>query len=334
MDYINYVKQQPMTGFTGFGGGAASLQFHEGAGDGSYSAAPYGGAGPSTRAVTGGGYVPGSPFDSNIMNYFTVASPGNATDFGDLSHIRQDMGAVSNGPRGVYGGGHGGGEQDIVDYITIASTGNATDFGDLTQARHGIYGISNDTRGIFVGGTTSPKNVMDYITIASTGNATDFGDYNDDTTRNPGAVNDHVRGVIACSGTHANAGGKLEYITIATTGDSSDFGDLNWNLSLGAGASNTTTGIFIQGSTSPGKAMDWITIQTLGDGADFGDLIVTGSMTKATGSDTRLVRFGAAPFDNVIEYVTYASTSNAVDFGNLTYSASAVAGTSNGHGGL
>ena len=57
-------------------------------------------------------------------------------------------------------------------------------------------------------------------------------------------------------------------------------------------------------------------------------------MTKATGSDTRLVRFGASPFNDVIEYVTYASASNSVDFGNLTYDASAIAGTSNGHGGL
>ena len=159
MDYINYVKQQPIAGMTGFGGGAASLAFEytaSGGGGGSY-----GGAGPATRAVAGGGYHSGSPFDSDAMSYFAVHTLGSAADFGDLSHIRQDMGAASNGPRAVYGGGHGGSEQNIMDYVTIASTGNAQDFGDLTQSRHGIDAISNDTRGIFCGGTTSPKNVMD-----------------------------------------------------------------------------------------------------------------------------------------------------------------------------
>ena len=28
MEYINYVKQSPIAGFTGFGGGATNLNFH------------------------------------------------------------------------------------------------------------------------------------------------------------------------------------------------------------------------------------------------------------------------------------------------------------------
>jgi hypothetical protein len=37
---------------------------------------------------------------------------------------------------------------------------------------------------------------------------------------------------------------------------------------------------------------------------------------------------------NVIDYVTIASTGNAIDFGDLTFSKYGVTGLSNGHGGL
>ena len=45
---------------------------------------------------------------------------------------------------------------------------------------------------------------------------------------------------------------------------------------------------------------------------------------------------GGAPGDgNVIDYVSIASTSNATDFGNLTYAGTqGGGGNSNGHGGL
>ncbi len=41
----------------------------------------------------------------NIIEYVTIASPGNATDFGDLTQLRSYVGGVSNGTRGCFGGG-------------------------------------------------------------------------------------------------------------------------------------------------------------------------------------------------------------------------------------
>ena len=118
----------------------------------------------------------------NVMEYLTIASAGNATDFGDLSEDRGNVGAVSSSTRGVCGGGRAapgesGAFSNVMEYITIASTGDVTDFGDLTVTRSYVAGVNDMTRGVFAGGSTpSVSNVMDYITIASTGDAADFGD--------------------------------------------------------------------------------------------------------------------------------------------------------------
>jgi hypothetical protein len=69
---------------------------------------------------------------SNVIQYITIASTGNATDFGDLTVARNYTPGASNATRGVFCGGNDGGSGlNVMDYITIDSTGNATDFGDL-----------------------------------------------------------------------------------------------------------------------------------------------------------------------------------------------------------
>ena len=92
----------------------------------------------------------------NVIDYITIDSTGNATDFGDLNVLsRGQNGGLAGGRRGVIGGIHqGDGIQftDNISYITTSSTGNASDFGDLTQARAGLGAFSSGTRGCFGGG--------------------------------------------------------------------------------------------------------------------------------------------------------------------------------------
>lgn len=130
----------------------------------------------SIRGVFGGGYT--TPAEINTLDYISIGSLGNATDFGDLTVARQSLAACSSSTRGVFGGGGTPTRFNTIDYITIATTGNATDFGDLTAARVYLAACSSSTRGVFGGGYVAPsiQNVIDYITIATTGNATDFGD--------------------------------------------------------------------------------------------------------------------------------------------------------------
>ena len=82
------------------------------------------------------------------MEYVTIASTSNATDFGDLSVTRKLIDGVGNGTRGIFGGGQATGQSNIIDYITIASTGDASDFGDLTTARQNVGTAGDGHSGI------------------------------------------------------------------------------------------------------------------------------------------------------------------------------------------
>jgi hypothetical protein len=74
------------------------------------------------------------------MDYITIATTGNATNFGNLTVSRGLLAGVSNATRGVFGGGTT--SSAVMDYITVATTGNATNFGNLTVGRAELAGVS------------------------------------------------------------------------------------------------------------------------------------------------------------------------------------------------
>ena len=103
----------------------------------------------STRGVFGGGFSSAGGGDTNVIAYITIATTGNATDFGDLTVNRYGLGSCSSTTRGVFAGGLSGVKHNQIDYITIASAGNATDFGDLTtDETANITGCSNAHGGL------------------------------------------------------------------------------------------------------------------------------------------------------------------------------------------
>ena len=137
-------------------------------------------ASPTRGVFAQGGYLksPGVAA-TNVIEYVTIQSKGNAVEFGDRTSTHEFQGAAaSNTTRGILAGGYvTPANKNIIDYITIATTGNATDFGDLTSARHGGGGMSSATRAVFGGmWDGAADETMDYVTIPSTGNAVDFGD--------------------------------------------------------------------------------------------------------------------------------------------------------------
>jgi len=92
-----------------------------------------------------GGGLAGSVIQ-NVIDYITIATLGNAADFGDLTEARDGLSACSSATRGVFGGGYP--PYNVIDYITIATLGNAADFGDLTVGRSGLAACSNDHGGL------------------------------------------------------------------------------------------------------------------------------------------------------------------------------------------
>ena len=87
----------------------------------------------------------------NVIQYVTIASTGNATDFGDLTVAVSDAASNSNKTLAVFAGGFdgsGSGRGNQIDKVTIASTGNASDFGDLAAEKSNFSGCSNSHGGI------------------------------------------------------------------------------------------------------------------------------------------------------------------------------------------
>ena len=110
------------------------------------------GASSSTRGVIAGGYT-GTHFTPsltvvNTIDYITIASIGNAIDFGDITQSRERFHGCSNGTRGVFAGGKTPTILNTIDYVTIATTGNASDFGDLITVRFEDAGCSDAHGGL------------------------------------------------------------------------------------------------------------------------------------------------------------------------------------------
>jgi len=135
-------------------------------------------AGSPTRAIWAGGNTnPGTETSVNTVDYVTIATTGNALDFGDLTSNRYFCGGMCNSVRAAWAQGYivPSGAQKTIDYVTIASTGNAQDFGDAEQTRYGPGKFSSPTRCGFFGGY-SPTTYINQIDINVKSNATKFGD--------------------------------------------------------------------------------------------------------------------------------------------------------------
>ena len=105
----------------------------------------------STRGVWGGGSIyPGSSYQMyDTIDFITIASEGNATDFGNLLASKHFTTATaSNSTRGVWAGSSTPTVLNVIEFVTIASTGNSTDFGDLTILQYNGAGASDSHGGL------------------------------------------------------------------------------------------------------------------------------------------------------------------------------------------
>jgi hypothetical protein len=185
--------------------------------------------------------TPGSGTLTNVIDYVTIATPSNATDFGDTS-VQAAYGAATNdSTRGIgFIGYIPETPSNIIEYVTIATPSNSTDFGDLTSAVFTTSAASDETYGLRIGGSTTGfarTNVIDYVVIQTTGNATDFGDilaaaqYLASTSNGTYAV--------TMGGNTGSDQNVIQYVTIATPSNATDFGDLTLATSQNAAVSGS-----------------------------------------------------------------------------------------------
>ena len=247
----------------------------------------------STRGIFCGGYDPTSSPDTDIntIEYITIATEGNAIDFGDRTVVGRNTAAASSSTRVVMAAGQVGnpGIINTIDFITTATTANATDFGDLLSITNSMCNANNSpTRGIFSGGNapSSPynQNVIQYVTMASAGNATDFGDLTVNARdAGGGTASSNTRGLILIGNSSPNNNlNTVDFITMASTGNAADFGDIFTGRYSVSSCSNSNRAVFLGGrTTSPSvvyyNAMEFVTSSTTGNTSDIGDI------TGATG---------------------------------------------------
>jgi hypothetical protein len=276
------------------------------------------------------------------LDFINAQSLGNAQSFGVnvTPSLATYNSGVSNGVRGVYGGGYQNPASypNNIDYVTIQSAGNAIDFGDLTANYAAGAAFSSSTRGVFVQGSgPGAANTIDYIQISTLGNAVNFGQTISLCAISWG-FSSPTRGVFGVDGTAAYPS-TINYVTISSRGNAIEFGKTQSGVNRQAyGASNSVRGIFNVGSANVStNRIEYITISSTGNSQNFGDLTVARFGSSAGATQTRVVIAGGQlnpSILNTIDYITITTTGNAQDFGDLTITKRNFASMSDSHGGL
>ena len=94
-----------------------------------------GGFSNGVRGVIAGGYgkSPTYPLQTTI-DAITIASEGNAIDFGTLSFVTRDYNGAQNMVRGLIAGGSNPSTyQNVISAISLPTSGSSEDFGDLME---------------------------------------------------------------------------------------------------------------------------------------------------------------------------------------------------------
>ena len=185
----------------------------------------------------------------NTIEFVTIATLGNGTNFGTLTERVFNTGSgVSSPTRAFQMSGNStevGDDSKKIHVVTIATTGDAVKFGELITERNAHAGCSNSTRGLVFCGQESPGggnlNSIEFFELASEGNAVDFGDASA-TKDYLAALASSTRGVCGGGQTPTKIN-VIEHVTIASTGDAVDFGDLTVARRFTQGCSDVHGGL-------------------------------------------------------------------------------------------
>ena len=264
------------------------------------------------------------------IDFITISTQGNATDFGNLTKGRAETSALSNRTRALVAGDAVPGSDDTIDVFTMSSTGDAVDFGNLlssTNNAQGFGALANATRGIWGGGyQQSPVgqiNVLQFVTINSNGNTEDFGDLEGNSGQFSGTTggSSPTRGLWFGGGPSPGTTGntKIQYVNIATTGNGQDFGERIDIKGAGTTASNSVRILYYTGNGMT-NLIEYVTTATFGNAIDFGDMTITTryAATSSSSSTRGVVGGGGYPNrTNVIDYNEIMTQGNSIDFGDL-----------------
>lgn len=267
------------------------------------------------------GFVSGGTGDVNVIQYFSLASAGNSSDYGDLSVGRRNCGGTTDGVHSYIAGGQG---YNNIDRFSNTSSGNATDVGDLTVARGQGGSASSETHGYIAGGQ-SYSNVIDRYAHVSSGNATDWGDLISGNAGGSGHSSTDYGWQSGGDATSAD-NNSLNYIqkySFASSGNATDIADLIGGISnMTGGVSSSTHGYTMGGannSSTYNNRIERFSFTSTANSTDVGDLLGSQGYHSAISGETHGWACGGYGWSNsnVIQRFAYASSGNATDFGDL-----------------
>ena len=100
----------------------------------------------AVRGIYFSGEDPGA--NANIIEFITIATLGNAQDFGDSSYVSKAHMATSSSTRAVKaGGGNPSTALNTMSFVQIMTRGDAQDFGDLTSGGRGSGAATSNGHG-------------------------------------------------------------------------------------------------------------------------------------------------------------------------------------------
>ena len=224
--------------------------------------------------------------ETDIIDYVTMASEGDAVDFGNLQSSKFGGGGAASSTRGLFCGGYDSpANKDIIDYVEIMTLGNALDFGDLTRARRYPTSVASPTRVVTSGGTGDSythnqdgARMTDIFTISSKGNAIDFASLSDNPEQMAGFT-DGIRGIFLLSTPYQTSTTvtEIDQLNVVSGGNAINHGELQrLTKAQPAGGCNHVRGITAGGFNTPGtdltEFIDMTEIQKPGVSVNFGDL--------------------------------------------------------------
>ena len=185
------------------------------------------------------------PYNNTRIQYMTLASQGNASDFGNITVARAAGNAASDGTRGYFAQGFSfsgsATRHNTIDVVTIDTAADSTDFGDAGRSSNSGGAMGTDFRWVTFGGTSNGgsaggTSTIYYYPVGTTGTSAVFGSQLSSVGYGQRGVTNNSRGLIV-NQTDPNTD-TIQYIEIATLGNAVDFG----NSIATAGNASSTSG--------------------------------------------------------------------------------------------
>jgi len=278
-----------------------------------------------------GGSIP----NTNVIDKYSYASDGDATDVGNMTRSQSSS---SGGGSETHGYIIAGSPNDnTIAKFSYTTDGNATDTGyNIKPADYGGQGqpeMLGDRTNIYVIGQNPVSNEILTFSAASDGSTiTDYGDLiATNRLMASGSSATHGYGLGGRTPSDVDTIQKFPFASAANATDIGDLLDVNYGAT---GTSSGTHGYAVGGFHSPSSDRTDIiqkySFSTDGNATDAADITAARGYMGSTSSTTHgYVHGGNEPtLVNTIEKFPYAADANATDVGDLTNSTAQIsAGT-------